>query len=90
MFELTMAAFRASQIPAIVFEQPNEVANFHARIIRASLFPWKPHNARINRARTEPRNHPVLRIIAMPFALWLNELSGVIPPLTLLIIDSQE
>jgi hypothetical protein len=36
VFELTVAAFRASQMPAIVFKQSDEVSNLHALIIRAS------------------------------------------------------
>jgi hypothetical protein len=44
MFELSVAAFRPSQIPTIVFQQPNEVSDFHARIIKASSVKGKPHN----------------------------------------------
>lgn len=41
MFELAVAAFGASQVPAIIFEQPNEVSHFHARIISALSDRWK-------------------------------------------------
>ena len=44
MFELTMATFRASQIPAIVFKQPDEVSDFHARIIGAFSIRWRSRN----------------------------------------------
>lgn len=44
MFELPMTAFRSSQIPPVLFELLDEVANFHARIISNLSEEWKPHN----------------------------------------------
>lgn len=37
MFELTVATFRPCQVPAIVFEQPDQVSYFHARIHKRFL-----------------------------------------------------
>jgi hypothetical protein len=36
MFELTVATLRSGKIPTIVFEQPDQVPHFHARIMEAS------------------------------------------------------
>ena len=44
VFELTMAAFRPSQVPPVLLELPDEVAHFHARIICNLSEKWKPHN----------------------------------------------
>ena len=33
VFELTMATFRSSQVPSVLLELSEEVANFHARMI---------------------------------------------------------
>jgi hypothetical protein len=35
MFELAVATFRSRQMPTILFKQPDEIADFHARIIGA-------------------------------------------------------
>jgi hypothetical protein len=44
MFELTVATLRPGKIPAVVFEQPDEVSHFHARIIKRFSGNRKPHN----------------------------------------------
>jgi hypothetical protein len=49
MFELAVATFGASQVPAVIFEQPNEVSHFHARIILALSDRWKPRQLKSSR-----------------------------------------
>jgi hypothetical protein len=44
VFELTVTPLRSGEIPAIVFEQPDEIPYFHARIIRGFSGNRKPHN----------------------------------------------
>ena len=37
MLELAMAAFRASVLPAVVFEEPEDIADFHRAKLSAAL-----------------------------------------------------